>query len=91
MIELRSVSKLWGDVVALAPTNLLIAEGSFTVLLGPSGCGKTTTLRLIAGLDSASSGQIFVGGARRYRTAALAAPSGDGVPELRVIPAFKRR
>ena len=62
MIELRSVSKLWGDVVALSPTNLLIPEGSFTVLLGPSGCGKTTTLRLIAGLDSASSGQIFVGG-----------------------------
>ena len=62
VIELRSVSKLWGDVVALSPTNLLIPEGSFTVLLGPSGCGKTTTLRLIAGLDSASSGQIFVGG-----------------------------
>ncbi len=62
MIELRGVGKLWGDVVALSPTNLLIPEGSFTVLLGPSGCGKTTTLRLIAGLDSASSGQIFVGG-----------------------------
>ena len=61
-IELRSVSKLSGDVVALSPTNLLIAEGGFTVLLGPSGCGKTTTLRLIAGLDSASSGHIFVGG-----------------------------
>ena len=62
VIELRGVGKLWGDVVALSPTNLLIPEGSFTVLLGPSGCGKTTTLRLIAGLDSASSGQILVGG-----------------------------
>ena len=62
MIELRGVGKLWGDVVALSPTQLLIPEGSFTVLLGPSGCGKTTTLRLIAGLDSASNGQIFVGG-----------------------------
>ncbi len=61
-IELRGVGKLWGDVVALSPTNLLIPGGSFTVLLGPSGCGKTTTLRLIAGLDSASAGQIFVGG-----------------------------
>ncbi len=62
VIELKGVSKLWGDVVALSPTNLLIPEGSFTVLLGPSGCGKTTTLRLIAGLDCASVGQIFVGG-----------------------------
>ena len=62
MIELRGVGKLWGDVVALSPTNLTIPEGSFTVLLGPSGCGKTTTLRLIAGLDNASSGSIFVSG-----------------------------
>ena len=62
MIELRNVGKLWGNVVALSPTSLLVPEGSFTVLLGPSGCGKTTTLRLIAGLDSASGGQIFVGG-----------------------------
>jgi sn-glycerol 3-phosphate transport system ATP-binding protein len=61
VIELRGVGKLWGDIVALSPTSLLIPEGSFTVLLGPSGCGKTTTLRLIAGLDSASSGQILVG------------------------------
>ena len=59
-IELRGVAKLWGDVVALSTTNLRIPEGSFTVLLGPSGCGKTTTLRLIAGLDSASAGQILV-------------------------------
>ena len=61
VIELRDVEKLWGDVVALSPTNLLIPEGGFTVLLGPSGCGKTTTLRLIAGLDAPSAGQIFVG------------------------------
>lgn len=61
-IELRGVGKLWDNVVALSPTDLRIPEGSFTVLLGPSGCGKTTTLRLIAGLDNASSGKIFIGG-----------------------------
>ena len=61
-IELRGVGKLWGDVVALSPTSLRILKGSFTVLLGPSGCGKTTTLRLIAGLDSASAGQILIDG-----------------------------
>ena len=46
--------------MALSPSDLRIPVGSFTVLLGPSGCGKTTTLRLIAGLDSASSGRIAI-------------------------------
>lgn len=61
-IELRGVSKLWGDVIALSPSDLDVPEGSFTVFLGPSGCGKTTTLRLIAGLDTASAGQIRIAG-----------------------------
>ena len=61
-IQLRGVEKRWGDVVALSSTDLTIPEGSFTVLLGPSGCGKTTTLRLIAGLEHANSGQIFISG-----------------------------
>ncbi len=61
-IELRGVSKQWGDVVALSPSNLDVPDGSFTVFLGPSGCGKTTTLRLIAGLDTATGGSITVGG-----------------------------
>lgn len=61
-IELRGVGKQWGDVVALSPSDLDIPEGSFTVFLGPSGCGKTTTLRLIAGLDRATTGKIAIGG-----------------------------
>ena len=61
-IELKAVSKSWGDVVALASSSLVIPEGSFAVLLGPSGCGKSTTLRLIAGLDQPSGGEIWVNG-----------------------------
>ena len=61
-IELRGVGKQWGDVVALQPSNVCIEAGSFAVLLGPSGCGKTTTLRLMAGLDVASRGQILIDG-----------------------------
>lgn len=61
-IELRGVGKQWGDVIALSPSDLDVPEGSFTVFLGPSGCGKTTTLRLIAGLDTASAGQIRIAG-----------------------------
>jgi sn-glycerol 3-phosphate transport system ATP-binding protein len=62
-IKLEGVGKLWGDVVAMSPSDLTIPAGSFTVLLGPSGCGKTTTLRLIAGLDTASSGRISINNA----------------------------
>jgi sn-glycerol 3-phosphate transport system ATP-binding protein len=61
-IQLRSVTKQWGDTKALDGIDLAIEPGSFCVLLGPSGCGKSTTLRIIAGLESASSGQVFVGG-----------------------------
>ncbi len=61
-IELRGVGKQWGEVVALSPSDLDVPGGSFTVFLGPSGCGKTTTLRLIAGLDTASTGIIRIAG-----------------------------
>ncbi len=61
-ISLQGVSKVWGRVTALTATSLDIEAGSFTVLLGPSGCGKSTTLRLIAGLEEASSGRLLIDG-----------------------------
>ena len=61
-IRLVQVSKHWGDTKALDAIDLVIEPGSFCVLLGPSGCGKSTTLRIIAGLEAASSGQVFVDG-----------------------------
>ena len=61
-IQLVGVSKDWGGTRALDGIDLTIAPGSFCVLLGPSGCGKSTTLRIIAGLEAASSGQVFVEG-----------------------------
>lgn len=54
-IEFISVTKVYGDVVALDNTNLKIARSSFHSLLGPSGCGKTTSLRLIAGFEQAGA------------------------------------
>jgi len=62
LIELKNVSKYWGDIRAVEKLNINIEEGEFVVLLGPSGCGKSTTLRLIAGLENVSSGGIFIGG-----------------------------
>jgi sn-glycerol 3-phosphate transport system ATP-binding protein len=61
-IQLVKISKHWGATTALDNVDLTIEPGTFCVLLGPSGCGKSTTLRIIAGLDVASSGQVFVDG-----------------------------
>ena len=61
-IELRGVSKRWGQAHGLHPIDAHIPSGSFCVLLGPSGCGKSTTLRILAGLEVASSGQVLIGG-----------------------------
>ena len=63
-IELRNVSKRWGSFVGVQDFNLTIPDQEFLVLLGPSGCGKTTTMRMIAGLETASGGDIFVDGKR---------------------------
>ncbi len=61
-IELRNLCKQWGDFVGVDDVNLTIADREFLVLLGPSGCGKTTTMRMIAGLEDVSSGEIRVDG-----------------------------
>ena len=71
-IEARSVSKSFGALDALAPVDLRVDDGETVTLLGPSGCGKTTLLRLIAGLEQPSSGDIVVNGmsptdARRHK------------------------
>ncbi|NBO34075.1 MAG: ATP-binding cassette domain-containing protein, partial [Actinobacteria bacterium] len=61
-ISLRHVSKQFGDVVAVADISLDIADGEFLTLLGPSGSGKTTVLRMIAGFELPSSGEILLNG-----------------------------
>jgi multiple sugar transport system ATP-binding protein len=62
-VELVHLSKVYdNDVVAVRDLNLQIAEGEFVVLVGPSGCGKTTALRMLAGLEEISAGEIRIGG-----------------------------
>ncbi len=60
-IELRNISKRWGSFVGVDSFDLTIADREFLVLLGPSGCGKTTTMRMIAGLEDATEGDIVIG------------------------------
>jgi iron(III) transport system ATP-binding protein len=61
-LELRHVRKAFGGFTALQDINLHIAKGEFVCFLGPSGCGKTTLLRIIAGLEVQSSGEVWQGG-----------------------------
>lgn len=63
-VTLRSVTKAYGDAIAVENINLDIETGTYCCLLGPSGCGKTTTLRIIAGHETATSGDVLIGGQR---------------------------
>lgn len=63
-IQLRNLSKRWGSFVGVGDFNLTIADQEFLVLLGPSGCGKTTTMRMIAGLEDVTGGDILIDGKR---------------------------
>ena len=63
-VELKGLTKSFGFVKAVKGADVVFEEGSFTTLLGPSGCGKTTILRMIAGLEAPSGGDILVGGKR---------------------------
>ncbi len=60
-ITLKNINKRWGSFVGVKDFDLEIADREFLVLLGPSGCGKTTTMRMIAGLEQATEGEIYIG------------------------------
>ena len=81
-VTLKNVKKIYDNkVTAVHGFNLDIADKEFIVLVGPSGCGKSTTLRMIAGLEDISEGDLLIGGKRMngsgYR---------HGLPELRSVP-----
>ncbi|HEY3249069.1 MAG TPA: ABC transporter ATP-binding protein [bacterium] len=63
-VEIRDLHKYFGDVAAVNGVNLSVEEGELLVLLGPSGCGKTTLMRMIAGLETPTSGEIWIAATR---------------------------
>src|SRR5437899_1111099 len=64
LLDIRNVAKSFGKTPVLRDISLQVAEGEFLTILGESGSGKTTLLRIIAGCESASSGEILIGGER---------------------------
>ena len=79
-IVLENITKRWDKFYAVEDLNLVIEDNAFVTLLGPSGCGKTTTLRMIAGLETPTSGKITIGDRVVY-------DSSEGIN----IPANKRK
>jgi len=69
-VEFKHVTKAYGDVQAVRDLSFTIERGKLVTLLGPSGCGKTTTLRLIAGLEMVTEGNVFIGGKEVTRLSA---------------------
>ena len=61
-IVLKNVYKCYGDVKIVKDFNLEVPDKEFCILVGPSGCGKTTTLRMVAGLEDITEGDIFIDG-----------------------------
>ncbi len=66
-VEMRAVSKRYGEFTAITNLDLGVGKGEFCALLGPSGCGKSTILRMIAGLEAVNSGSVFINGANVTR------------------------
>jgi multiple sugar transport system ATP-binding protein len=60
-VEIRNARKVFGSVTVIHGVDVAIADGEFVILVGPSGCGKSTLLRMIAGLESITSGEIRIG------------------------------
>ncbi|TIT28536.1 MAG: ABC transporter ATP-binding protein, partial [Mesorhizobium sp.] len=90
-IEVKSVYKRFGAFTAVNGVSVDIKDGEFFVMLGPSGCGKTTTLRMIAGLELPSGGQIKINGRDvtyeepRHRDIAMAFQDYGLYPHLSVF------
>ncbi len=89
-VTLEGVTKTYGAVTVIPPLDLTIHDREFVVLVGPSGCGKTTTLRMIAGLETASGGRIAIGG-REVTHLRRACATAPWCSELRALSAYERR
>ena len=85
---MKDVTKIYdGDVLAVEQADFQIPDESFTVLVGPSGCGKSTILRMIAGLEEITEGDIYIDDERINDTPPKDRDIANGLPELCALPA----
>ena len=84
-VTLRNVGKRYEDVVAVSNINLDIPNHEFIVLVGPSGCGKSTTLRMIAGLEEISDGEISIGGEYAFSTKMVSSKTNSVISRRRIL------
>ena len=90
-VTFNDVSKVYPDGTrAVSGMDLDSEDGEFIVLVGPSGCGKTTALRMVAGLEEITEGEIRIGDRVVNHVPAARPRHRDGVPELRALPAPDR-
>ena len=87
-VELKDVNKSFGKVDVIRHVDLEINKGEFVVFVGPSGCGKSTLLRLIAGLETLSSGEIIIADRPGDGFAAIQTWYCHGVPILCALSAY---
>ncbi|HEX2358188.1 MAG TPA: ABC transporter ATP-binding protein [Solirubrobacterales bacterium] len=85
-VELRGVTKRFGDLTAVDRIDLDIAEGEFFTMLGPSGCGKTTTLRIVAGFEDPSDGKVLIDGADQVGLPAYKRPTNTVFQSYALFP-----
>ena len=87
-VQFRAVTKRFGaDVVAVDAVDLDVYQGEFLSLLGPSGCGKTTSLRMIAGFEQPTSGEILIGGVDAVGVPPVPPRRQHRLPAVRAVPA----
>ncbi len=94
VVEVKNLTKVFGDVTAVNNVSFTIEEKDFLILLGLSGCGKTTILRMIAGLEEPTSGEIYLNGKLVYSSekkviyTCQRAWCGIGFSELRIMAPY---
>ena len=86
IVELNGVVKHFGEIVALDGVSAQIREGEFFSLLGPSGCGKTTLLRLIAGFEQPTKGNISIDGTQMHGVEANERPTNMVFQSYAIFP-----
>ncbi len=85
-VELKNVTKKFGDVIAVDDVSFWVGKGEFFSLLGPSGCGKTTTLRMIGGFEKPTEGEVYIGGELMTEVPAFRRPTNLVFQHLALFP-----